>query len=152
MKTFNLFLGAAAFLTLISQAEAHHQCIREEWFRLGSETADLGKCVIEKPLALAKMEKWYPSLGGPYTVEYWEGSFTREATDNVTYLHEIYNICTGKTFVSETVSNPEKHTLDFKIDNPNLSDDIKTSYELVPMATDEAQEAFKKTQRDCETK
>lgn len=128
------------------------QCFREAWIRLESKLLS-AKCELThatEPLKLSITTRIYPYLGNEsYSVEYWEGSYTRTSIEKVTYLHEIYNLCTQETRYSERVEKMENLEQVFPIQNPNLSPDITKSYQLLPMSRQDAESALSDAKKAC---
>lgn len=162
-KLFTILLFAGSTIPAASADHyGHHHgecppCIEDQWIRLDSTSeTTFGPCKVSEPLELSVKEQSYPLMrDNPYTVKYWKGSFEQASITKTktTYLHEVYNRCIGKTLISEqkVIPTQDEEHFSFKLDNPNLHDDVNASYLLLPMTDEEAASAFDKAKSDCES-
>src|ERR1700677_1604155 len=83
-------------------------------------------CEIGDPLVLSRINHFYPILG-ELTVDYWQGSFTRQAVAFESYQDNVYD-CSGRLQNSSkrAITRPFLET--FALDNPNLHDDVSMSF------------------------
>jgi hypothetical protein len=101
-------------------------------------------CLPGKPLALAETEHAYPLMSNQsYTVRYWQGSYERAASLQDTYRTDVYDSCSGGFLRTIYAPGPAYEGMaQFAIDNPNLHDDVRQSFALVPMTDGEAKAAL----------
>ncbi|MCM2324333.1 MAG: hypothetical protein NDJ90_13835, partial [Oligoflexia bacterium] len=87
-----------------------------------------------------------------YRVEYWQGSFVRTEAVETTYLHLLLNRCgmMNDVLLREEIVNRWENPVVFTVENPNLSDEIVASYQLVPMTEAEARVALEEARERCE--
>jgi hypothetical protein len=105
-------------------------------------------CEVGDKLAFSRIAHDYPLLGS-LTVDYWQGSYTRQAATTDTYQDNYYD-CWGnlQNSSSRTVVTPFTET--FTLDNPNLHDDVNYTFLAnAPLTDDEAKTAYDKLQQDC---
>ena len=116
-------------------------CINESWVHLSTRLISKGVCQVTQPLSLEKVSKYYPLMGMSFHVQYW--SFAAQRTDRylLTYRRYITNVCTRRQVGADFITRKEFNTVEFAIQNPNLSNKIAHSYEILPMTDSEARQA-----------
>jgi len=151
MKNLKMtFLCLAVCVLNSSAALAEFQCIQETWIYLKSKSVT-GSCVESQALQLAMTEKSYPLLNSEtFRVQYWQGAYSKVVATTDFYRHDIYDECSHRSILNEVVPVTRQRTIEFKVDNPNLSNEVDASYQLVPMTSSEAKTAFAKAQSECQ--
>jgi hypothetical protein len=132
---------------------AHANCLDDNWIPLASKVTKVGDCTVADPLLLVQTEHNYPLMTfNPYNVEIWQGTYVQKLETATNYLHEVLDRCDhGRIIYSGKVTETLSGSQEFEITNPNLSDDIAISYEILPMTEIEAQAAFTRVKAACET-
>ena len=161
MKVNNLIVAAILVGGLVkcTDALAHHHphhhwhrdCILDRTYAVGSTRLSADACKTEDPLQLVTIQWSYPNLGGEeYPVKIWQGSFSKLITLKVFYVHDVYDLCEEKNISHSEYSAIEQYTAKFAIENPNLSAEVKATYEHVPMTDEEAKEELAKQKDLCD--
>jgi hypothetical protein len=147
----NLFL--LAILVLAPKgAEAHfHQlhCLVDIWDLQSTQNTLAPDCELAHPLELVQSEAFYPKMGRTWPVRIWQGTYSRKVTVTESYLHTVYDQCNGKVVTQTPVMDTSGKEIDFSVENPNLSEEIGTTYELAPLTDIEAKTEFASQLSKC---
>lgn len=152
MKNLNKTLSFFILTGAVSNIAQAHECLQDNWIFRNVKTTLASECKPGDKLELSQTSMSYPQMhNNPYHVEYWKGSYTRDATVTKTYLHEVVDRCSNpdRVVLSETVPFSETVSIEFSVDNPNLHDDVTATYDLVPMTDAEAQKALGQALLNC---
>lgn len=148
-QTITIITGS---MLLTGGAMAHPSRCVDEIFTKISESQSIEKgCYLSTPLRLAVKNKSYQNLNfNPRSVQYWQGSYSKDLVTTVTYQRELIDICKGRIIKTDQIHDQYKYELQFSVENPNLDDSITQSFMLSPMADQEAEQELLQAKQRCE--
>jgi hypothetical protein len=152
IKMLNIFLsmflmsfGASA------STKTYYGCLVVDYLYQGKKIDLTQPCQITRALTLTTGTMNYPKLSNnPYQVEFWRGEVSKDVITTFQYKRYVTNWCTGQQISEQNVETPRTNVINFQIENPNLSEEISKSYELVPMTEDEAKIEFQNQMQQCQ--
>ncbi len=137
-------------LLILSQDAFAQRCVEEIWTPLHTEIRPITECLQGEKLERIRVSKTYPKMNNEtYMVEIWTGSYGRTIVVIDHYLRELYDRCNAKAIDTRRIQVPHRKLVSFPIENPNISDDVAASYELVPMIEEEAVAALEVARLVC---
>lgn len=153
LLSFTLALGfsmsSLASEALTRSAHWHHCHISTDATLISRSTVfTSAECKPHAPLSLRRVSHIYPRLGA-LVVDAWQGSYTRAARTTSVYRIDKFD-CHGHLVGSGTKTVASEHTIVFSIDNPNLHDDVDSTFAAnAPLTDDEAQAAMRGVNAAC---
>jgi hypothetical protein len=111
-----------------------------------------GDCTLHQELTLGRTQKSYPEMdNATLRVDYWQGSYSRIKKVEQVYQVDVYS-CRGQLQKSFQKMQKYDFKVIFEVENPNLRDDVSTSYAAnAPMTDEEALAEFARARSRCET-
>lgn len=151
ITTSSLFAGESHRRPVFNHSERIDSCIIVEKEVIDVKIISKGECLVKDSLELKSTVRSYPLMpnAGALRVNYWEGSFTRETQQEISYSVNYYDICRGRKTLTLNKKYMDYSQKDYALVNPNLSDSISKSYLLAPMTDEEALASYEKLEEKC---
>lgn len=156
MKPLNIFklitftLSTTLLIVTPTLAKSSN-CVQERFTKISEYESIKKDCYLSSPLRLAMTHKNYPKLNfNPRSVQYWQGSYTRDMITTITYERELIDVCRGRIIKTDQINEQYPYKLEFTIVNPNLDDGISESFMLSPLTEQEAQNELVQSKQRCE--
>ena len=159
MKNAKILTGLLVLAALLPGTQAlahhyhhhHHDCVTDQLIFRDKNVVKVEACLPGQPLELAAQWASYSNLNdNPYFVKYWHGSYIKAVTVESRYWREVYDHCTDELLARLEISKQELETREFSVENPNLSQEVKATYELLPLTDTEAKESLAKAKTQCD--
>lgn len=110
----------------------------------------VGPCQLTEPLKLTRDWHNYPKMNRFFLVHFWDGAVGRVVTVQKMVRHTEIDTCSGNVVRTRSVPFTSSFLERFNVRNPNLNNDIATSYDLAPLTESEAQAELASTFQICQ--